>query len=169
MVLMLSLIRNMGFCLLLVFWCFSINYSPALAASDTFTVSQSTNAGVKTSKAASPSPAASAKSPKAANNAPQPRSFYGGYGGHDLLDRGFGGEFLPILALIGFAVIFLPLIGALMASLTQFAAPIGFPLNQAVTTATVAGRRKREAPLESMAKLIRGFEKFYTGYQAAKA
>lgn len=56
-----------------------------------------------------------------------------------------------------------------MASLTQFSAPIGFPLNQAVTTATVAGRRKRNVPNESIIKLMNGFEKFYRGYQAVHA
>ncbi|XP_003740828.1 uncharacterized protein LOC100900054 [Galendromus occidentalis] len=154
-----SLVRNMGLSLLLVFWCLSINLSPALAA----------DPPSKHSSKAAPHPPPMPKSPKAAGSAPQPRSFgyggYGGYGGgHDLFDRGFGGEFLPILAVIGFAVIFLPIFGILMASLSQFSAPIGFPLNQAVTTATVAGRRKREANDETLLKLLKGFDKFYKGF-----
>lgn len=101
-----SLVRNMGLSLLLVFWCLSINLSPALAA----------DASSKAAGKAAPLPPLSPKSPKAAGSAPQPRSFYGGYGGgygggHDLFDRGFGGDFLPILAVIGFAVIFLPIFG----------------------------------------------------------
>lgn len=100
-----SLVRNLGLSLLLVFWCLSINLSPALAA----------DPSSKPSGKAAPLPPPSPKSPKAAGSAPQPRSFYGGYGGygggHDLFDRGFGGELLPILAIIGFAVIFLPIFG----------------------------------------------------------
>lgn len=51
-----------------------------------------------------------------------------------------------------------------MASLTQFSAPIGFPLNQAVTTATVAGRRKRDVHDETIIKLLKGFDQFYKGF-----
>ncbi|XP_022670600.1 uncharacterized protein LOC111254238 [Varroa destructor] len=167
MVLARSLVRNVGFFLMLIFWYLSINHSLALAASNTSM--SSLQSGSKLAKTVSSSPAAGIKSSKTAGTAPQPRSFYGGYGGHDLIDRGFGTDFLPILALIGFAVIFLPVLGALMASLTQFSAPIGFPLNQAVTTATVAGRRKRNVPNESIIKLMNGFEKFYRGYQAVHA
>lgn len=106
-----SLVRNLGFSLILVFWCLSLNYAPALAASDGSNAAQSVNSASK-SKSASSTASASVKAPKAAGSAPQPRSFYGGgYGAHDLLDRGFGGEFLPIFALIGFAIIFLPVLG----------------------------------------------------------
>lgn len=109
MVLARSLVRNVGFFLMLIFWYLSINHSLALAASNTSM--SSLQSGSKLAKTVSSSPAAGIKSSKTAGTAPQPRSFYGGYGGHDLIDRGFGTDFLPILALIGFAVIFLPVLG----------------------------------------------------------
>lgn len=104
-----SVIRNLSFSLILVFWCLSLNYAPAFAAAEGGNTSQQVGSGGKPKSQVVPPPAG--RTPKAVGSAPQPRSFYGGYGGHDLLDRGFGGEFLPIFALIGFAVIFLPVLG----------------------------------------------------------